>query len=162
MPMAKKKKSAPKKIHTAPTLFAPLSRRHHRVLILPRLLRLDADNVKLRGAHQEAAFAIIKKWAQFQKDGHLAKKKETALDAGFFLEIFGEALGYKPITANPQRYELERNFTVPGVGTADGALGLFGAIGPGLPSAVIEFKDAGTDLDAVKFNGRTTIQQLWD
>ncbi|MBI1831850.1 MAG: N-6 DNA methylase [Planctomycetes bacterium] len=159
--MAKKKSASPKKPLSGPTLFSTLSRRRHRVLILPRLLRADADNVQLRGQRQDNAHTILKKWARLEKEGHLGKK-ETAVDADFLLEVFGEALGFKPWTKNPDRHELARNFAVPGVGTADGALGDFGPKSTNTPGAVIELKDAGADLDADKFNGRTPVQQCWD
>ena len=93
--------------------------------------------------------------------GHLARK-ETALDASFLFEVFGEALGYKPVTQNPEKYHLERNYTVPGVGTSDGALGLFTPGSAASPQAVIELKGADTNLDTDKFNGRTPVQQCWD
>ena len=56
---------------------------------------------------------------------------------------------------------------MPGVGTADGALGAFaenlathkdGA----RPAAVIELKGPGTDLDRDRARGRTPVQQCWD
>jgi hypothetical protein len=94
-------------------------------------------------------------------DGHL-DKKETALDAGFLYKVFGEALGYHTPIESPDAYELERNVTVPGVGTADGALGNFTPTFTGDPIAVIELKDKDTDLDHDRFNGRTPVQQCWD
>lgn len=54
--------------------------------------------------------------------GHLIRK-ETALDADFLIEVFGKALGYRQATDSPQRYELERNFTVPDVGWRVRAVG---------------------------------------
>ena len=47
-----------------------------------------------------------------------------------------------------------------GVGTADAALGDFPAVRA--PAAVIELKDARTDLDRDRSNGRTAVQQCWD
>jgi hypothetical protein len=96
-----------------------------------------------------------------ESKGHL-RKKETALDADFLLEVFGKGLGYTPASQNPQKYNLLRNFTVPGVGTADGAIGVFAPGGADAPVAVIELKSAGTDLDTDRFNGRTAVQQCWD
>ena len=45
---------------------------------------------------------------------------------------------------------------------ADGALGFFATGQPSAPVVIIECKDATTDLDHDKFNGRTPVQQLWD
>ena len=39
-----------------------------------------------------------------QEQGHL-QKKETALDANFLHEVFGEALGYKTATQSPEAYQ---------------------------------------------------------
>lgn len=61
---------------------------------------------------------VIAKWAELQAQGHLFRK-ETSLDADFLIDVFGKALGYRKATDSPEKYELERNFTVPGVGTAD-------------------------------------------
>ena len=35
-------------------------------------------------------------------------------------EVFGQALGYQAATESPDDYQVQRNFTVPGVGVADG------------------------------------------
>ena len=90
------------------------------------------------------------------------RSKETSLDADFLREVFGEALHYRSATQSPEAYELERNFTIPGVGAADGALGNFLAGAPRSPLVVVELKSADVDLDRDKFNGRTPVQQCWD
>ena len=158
--MGKKSKSSSQQAQ-GPNLFSALSRRRYRVLILPRTLREEADKFPYRTPRQEKAHAMLKKWADLEKQGHLAKK-ETALDADFLHEVFGEALGYQTATQSPEKYQLQRNFGVPGVGTADGALGEFTPLSTESPVAVIELKDANTDLDRDKFNGRTAVQQCWD
>ena len=96
-----------------------------------------------------------------QEQGHL-QKKETALDANFLHEVFGEALGYKTATQSPEAYQQQRNFTVPGGQFADGALGDFSPGSTTEPVAVIELKGADADLDHDRFNGRTPVQQCWD
>lgn len=157
------KSRSPRRKTQAPglKLFDGVGSRRRRALILPRFLAAEADTFYFRTPQRDRAFVILTKWADMQAQGHLTKK-ETALDAGFLLEVFGEALGYKPVTHSPEHYALERNFTVPGVGTADGALGEFSTTAPPKPVAVIELKDAATDLDRDKFNGRTAVQQCWD
>ncbi len=148
----------------APTaLFAAtVARRPRRALplFLPRLLDRETANGKFAGPDFDNARTILRKWADLDAAGDLLKRKETALDADFLAEVFGDALGYARQTDSPADYNLERNFTVPGCGTADGALGEFPAAKS--PLAVIELKDAGTDLDRDRFNGRTPVQQLWD
>lgn len=73
--------------------------------------------------------------------------------------MFAEGLGYANKTSSPAAWRLELKFSVGGVGTADGALGEF----PNSPPiAVIELKDARTDLDRDRSNGRTAVGQCWD
>jgi hypothetical protein len=142
-------------------LFSKLEDRRRRVLFLPRFLAEEAKSNLLRGKKQDRAREILRKWADLESKGHL-DKKETALDASFLQEVFGEALGYQSITQSPEKYELERNFAVPGVGTADAALGTFVPNAAPSPLAVIELKGAQVDLDRDKSNGRTAVQQCWD
>src|SRR3990167_3153041 len=73
--------------------------------------------------------------------------------------LLGEALGYLQGTQSPEDYQLERNFTVPDIGTADAALGNFKPGEKPSPLVVIELKGAGVNLDRDKFNGRTPVQQ---
>lgn len=109
----------------------------------------------------QRAHKIIVKWADLEDQGVLSRK-ETSLDAEFLLEVFGDALGYKSPTEGTEAHELERQYTVPDVGTADAAIGTFSASGHGLPVAVVELKGASADLDFDRFNGRTPVQQGWD
>ena len=135
--------------------------RRRRSLVLPRSLADAADRLRHREGNAKRSREVLTRWADLELKGHL-HKKETSLDADFLLEVFGEALHYKPATRSPEQYHLERSFTVPGVGTADGALGIFKPGEPPCPVAVIELKSADTNLDTDKFNGRTPVQQCWD
>ena len=144
-----------------PTLFSPLESRRRSALIIRRFLVDEAEKVFLRDQQQADAYEIIKRWADLETKGHLARK-ETALDADFLREVFGKALGYRLATESPLDYQLERNFTVAGVGVADGALGNFTQESKRPPLAVIELKAAHVNLDKDKFNGRTAVQQCWD
>ncbi|MBI3839782.1 MAG: N-6 DNA methylase [Planctomycetia bacterium] len=159
--MAKKKPARTTQDRRVSELFAPASTRRRRSLILPKYLADEADKLIHKGERQDQAHEVLKKWAKLESEGHIFKK-ETAVDADFLLDVFGHALGYRAFTESPEHYELQRNFTVPGIGTADGALGLFMAAHGDPPLVVIEFKDADTDLDRDKFNGRTAVQQCWD
>jgi hypothetical protein len=144
-----------------PNLFTGLESRRRSGLIIRRLLSEEAEKVFYRDQQQQHAYDVLKRWAELEAAGHLAKK-ETSLDAGFLREVFGEALGYQAATESPDDYQLQRNFTVPGVGVADGALGNFQPGSEVSPLAVIELKGARVHLDKDKFNGRTPVQQCWD
>jgi len=161
--MAKAKPSSTPSPVALPDLFAGPARRDrkYRALFLPKYLTEDSADKQLEGPSRDRAFGIVKKWADLEKSGDLVRKKETAFDAQFLEEIFNQGLGYTFATDNASNYHLERQFAVPGVGAADGALGVFGS-GPPHPLVMIELKGAKTDLDRDKSNGRTAVQQCWD
>ena len=158
--MAKRKKAAEQGI-LPPVLFAKREIRRRSGLVLNRFLVEEADKMYYRGPEQDSAHAILVRWADLDREGHLARK-ETSLDADFLREVFGGALHYRSATQSPEAYELERNFTIPGVGAADGALGNFAPGAASSPLVVVELKAADADLDRDKFNGRTPVQQCWD
>lgn len=158
--MGKRKKTG-RKDEIGPNLFASSESRRRSGLILRRFLAEEAEKVFYRGQQQDDSHEIVKHWADLEHEGHLAKK-ETALDADFLHEVFGEALGYQGVTESPDDYQRQRNFTVPGVGIADGALGNFRPGAEGSPLVVMELKGAHVNLDKDKFNGRTPVQQCWD
>ncbi|MEW6249864.1 MAG: type I restriction enzyme HsdR N-terminal domain-containing protein, partial [Planctomycetota bacterium] len=136
--------------------------RLRRSLFIPAFLRDEArKRAHLYGDDLDRAHAILKKWAELAARGALARK-ETSLDAEFLRAVFTDGLGYSPFTEGTAQYHLERQFSVPGAGTADGALGIFTAGQPVLPVALIELKSADVNLDTDRFNGRTPVQQLWD
>ena len=137
------------------------SRLRHPHLILPKLLSERTVLFHLDEARLRAAQGALGRWAALGASGAL-RKKETALDADFLRTVFTEALGYKSVADSPDSYQLEKNPTVPGAGTADGALGEFTAKQDNPPVAVIECKGAESDLDHDKSAGRTPVDQLWD
>jgi hypothetical protein len=151
-----------------PSLFSPgepagtLTAGRRRVLFLPAYLRDEAK--KRQHIYQDAidrAHVVFRKWADLADRGYL-NVKETSLDADFLREIFGEALGYTPVTEDSETFQLDRQYAVPGVGMADGALGAFRRDERVPPIAVIELKGAETNIDRDRFNGRTPVQQCWD
>jgi len=158
--MGKRRKTA-EGHDNGPNLFTPFESPKRSGLILRRFLAEEADKIFYRDDQQARAHEIVKRWADLETEGHLAKK-ETALDADFLRQVFGEALGYKAATESPDEYQLQRNFTVPGGGTADGALGNFSPDAEASPLVVIELKGPRVNLDRDKFNGRTPVQQCWD
>ncbi|MGD9688157.1 MAG: DNA methyltransferase [Phycisphaerales bacterium] len=134
--------------------------RRQRALFIPRYLREAAANQQLSGSAQDTAHAIAVRWAELESSGELAKHKETSIDTQFLDQLFCEGLGYSVKTQTPTSWQLEHKYAVPGIGTADAALGDFPAAG--FPTAVIELKDAQNDIDRDKSNGRTAVQQCWD
>jgi hypothetical protein len=134
--------------------------RRQRALFIPRFLQEAAKSAHLATESRERAYAIAVRWAGLQTTGQLAKHKETSIDTQFLDQLFGEGLGFRVKTTSPEAWELEHKFTVTGVGIADGALGVFP--NSTTPTAVIELKDATTDLDRDRSNGRTAVQQCWD
>ncbi|MBU4271850.1 MAG: hypothetical protein KKA28_08325, partial [Planctomycetes bacterium] len=103
-----------------PALLPGARSRRRSGLFLRRFLADEADKVLYRTKTRDEAHEIVKRWADLEAKGHLAKK-ETALDAAFLQEVFGDALGYRSHTESPEDYQRERNFTVDKVGVADGA-----------------------------------------
>jgi len=139
-----------------------LAVRHRRVLFLPAYLLEEArQRPHLHTDEFERAHSIFREWIELEAKGVLARK-ETAIDADFLLRLFGDALGYRPVTEGSTDYELERQFSVPGVGTADGAIGRFSPSSKGSPVAVIELKSADVNIDVDRTRGRTPVQQCWD
>ncbi len=138
-----------------------LALRRRRPLILPRFLDQEGKDPRHSGFALDAARRTLSRWADLESQGHL-QAKETALSAQFLQEVFGQALGYASVTESPEKYYLEHEYTIPGVGTADAALGCFSGTTQPLVHAVVELKAANTDLDRDRFNGRTPVQQCWD
>ena len=114
--MAKSTRKGRRARQETPELFGASRRRFRRSLILPATLEAEAEKAIYRGDDQDRAHEILIRWADLELDGHL-DKKETALDASFLHEVFGNALGYSTATESPERYTLERNYGVAGVGS---------------------------------------------
>jgi hypothetical protein len=142
-------------------LFREVLAPKHRTLFLPRFLAAKAKETRWEGSERDKAHAIIIEWAKLA-DTHALDHKETALDGDFLERIFGKALNYQSVSESPQAFQRQKQFHVPGVGTADGALGAFTDTDHKSPIAIIELKGGDADLDHDKFNGRTPVQQLWD
>ncbi len=136
--------------------------RLRRALFIPALLSDESKKrAHLYGEELTRAHAVLNRWRDLAARGALARK-ESSLDAEFLREVFSEALGYAPVTTGAAAYQLERQFAVPEVGAADGALGAFTVGQPAAPLAVIEIKGADVNLDTDRSGGRTAVRQLWD
>ena len=105
-------------------LFPRSRSRRRSGLFLRRYLADEANKVLYRTKAHDEAHQILKYWADLEQKGYLVKK-ETALDNGFLEKVFGDALGYRSHPENPEDYQLEVKYSVPGVGIADAALGNF-------------------------------------
>lgn len=135
------------------------SHRRKRRLILPRRLFAAAESTLLKGASQDRAYEIIRKWAELERTRKLEALTETQLESEFLTEVFGTALGYKLFSDNADAWELQPKFPVNG-GTADAAIGSFSPESSA-PQALIELKGPTVNVDR-SAGGRTPVQQLWD
>jgi hypothetical protein len=149
--------------HPGGALFTVEHQRRHAHLILPKLLTEKSKGFYFKDdqGRLSAGLEALSRWAELALAGAL-EQKETSLDSEFLRVIFGQALGYKTVSEDPEAYTMVKNPTVTGAGQADGALGFFSAGQDVAPTVVIECKDVTTDLDHDKFNGRTPVQQLGD
>lgn len=134
--------------------------RRQRALYIPRFLEAAAQSAAFPTEEQERAYRIAAKWADLETKGHLADTNETSIDTQFLDDLFGSGLGYAVKSDSPKSFQLWHKYPVPGVGTADGALGEFPTARQ--PTVVIELKDTSVDIDRTKSSGRTASQQCWD
>lgn len=134
--------------------------RRQRALFIPKYVRAEGLNQQLAGPAQDRAFEILCRWADLESQGKLHAARETSIDTQFLDQVFGDALGYSVKTKSPNNWQLEQQYPVKDVGKADGALGDFPHAK--CPTVIIELKDARTDLDRDRSNGRTPVQQCWD
>ena len=147
-------------------LFAddnPLARRQRRTdrLVLGRLLRTAGDDNRLV-EEAEAAHPVLVKWADLESRGKLAQMTEVQLQGDFCSQVLGRALGCASITAaTGGEHHLEQEFSIPGGGTPDAALGFFKDGQPREPLAVVELKGPAVHLDRSRSNGLTAIEQAW-
>ncbi|MBK8915867.1 MAG: N-6 DNA methylase [Phycisphaerales bacterium] len=160
--MASKRDAAPGN----PALFvqqfvaARREARRQRALFIPRFVSEAGRDPALIGTERERARKILLHWAELEWEGRLAEHRETSIDTQFLDAVFSDALGYALLTRSPESWQLSHKHPVPGVGIADAALGHFPSARS--PSVVIELKDANTDLDRDRRNGRSAVQQCWD
>lgn len=116
----------------------------------------------------EKKLGLIKEWQAGIASQRILKAKEEQLQDDFLKLFFGEVLGYS-YRQDLSTWQLEREYKTVLDGTkADGALGYFslekGKL-TGLCRAVIELKDARSDLDKPQSrqnDRRTPVQQAFD
>jgi hypothetical protein len=96
---------------------------------------------------------------------------ETAIEAAFIGRFFEDTWGYRADGAGAAQFTLRQQFGIAGAGangaagSADLALGLFGAAGTEVPQVLCEFKGVGAGLDkpqARKGNRRSPVTQALD
>ena len=113
----------------------------------------------------ESKKEILSDWYTRYKSGKLTLQNETSIAADFLNDIFGDVLGYN--YRNPHYWNLEKELKTQTDGQKpDGVLGFFNLendLNQGV-RAVIELKDANTDLDKSQnrqTDKRTPIEQAF-
>lgn len=125
--------------------------RQKRPLFLPNELRKESQSNSFRSIHgpaQDRAHTVILKWAALESTGKLEEQNETALEAEFLTQVFGEALGYTLFSEGKQQWNLKPKFNVDG-GQADAAIGMFESGKNNPPRAIIELKGPTIDRKSV-------------
>ncbi len=107
---------------------------------------------------------IISKWIQFLQSGKLDNIKETSIDQKFLDDFFVSVLGYQGVIGGSEAWNMipQQKMKVT-TNRADGALGYFSNEQEDI-RAVIELKDANTDLDSPQHrrnDKRTPVQQAF-
>ncbi len=105
----------------------------------------------------------IAKWKKSIESGNLAKTKETSIQGKFLTSVFEKILGYNTLIENSEEFNQIQEFkSVADSSEADGALGFF-TIKEKDIRAVIELKDACTDLDRKqnRANPQTPVEQAF-
>ncbi|MGB5107429.1 MAG: DNA methyltransferase [Candidatus Zixiibacteriota bacterium] len=135
--------------------------RHRQNLFIRRLLHKASLQTKFKDEAYQSAYRIICKWADLEESKKLERKKETTLEVDFFGEVFQQALGYTPLSANQEEWYIEPKFPVSG-GIVDAVLGIFRANFKPQPLVAVEIKGPKVNLDRDRSSGRTAVQQCRD
>ena len=116
------------------------------VLLLPALVRQVATGKHIDPIHRDAAHAVFVRWAEKLALGQLHGLTETQVEADFTGGLLA-ALGYVSAAGSTTEFTMLPKWAVPGVGSADAALGLFRFDPDGKPTGhprvVCELKGAG-------------------
>lgn len=135
----------------------------HQSIFAPKYIKNKLSNFSLSDIPDvEAKKQKISDWQIAIKKGSIKKTKEEALQADFLNTFFGEVLGYD-FNRTGDKWHLEKEFkSVVDGSKADGALGYF-SINEQDARAVIELKDAKTDLDRPqsRVDKRTPVEQAF-
>lgn len=140
----------------------------HQTIFTEKYLKIKQANFSLdQIADLTRKKEMIAEWIEGLKTGRIAATKETAIQADFLNKFFGEVLGFV-YQKDKEVWHLEKEQTTQVGGKyADGALGFFRLAGGKIHSdirAVIELKDANTDLDRPqnrKDDRRTPVEQAF-
>ncbi len=138
----------------------------HRPILTEKYL-----NAKLKGfsldtiQNLEEKRKILHRWIKSINSGRIAKTKEKSIQGDFLNYIFGDILDYD--YSDPKSWNLAKEHTLMNGKMADGALGYFRMKGDQVESdvrAVIELKDANTDMDKPqnrKDDKRSPVEQAF-
>jgi len=124
------------------------------------LSRIGVSSVSNLKEKQE----IISKWVKPLQSGKLGNIKETSIDQKFLDDFFVRVLGYQGVIGESEAWNIipQQKMKVT-TNRADGALGYFSNEQEDI-QAVIELKDANTDLDSPQHrrnDKRTPVQQAF-
>jgi hypothetical protein len=130
----------------------------------PKSIKQRLDSFKLDDyADMRQKREKILEWQNAIKNGNVKQSKEESLQSDFLNHFFGDVLGYI-YSRGADEYNLEKEEKATTDSTkADGALGYF-SLGSHDTRAVIELKDASTDLDKPqnrKNDKRSPVEQAF-
>jgi hypothetical protein len=133
-------------------------------LILKRLLREEALDMRLDEEEMKKAHDILVRWAELESSGRLSSFSEAQMQGDFLTQVFGDVLGYTGFLEGSENWHRIQHETVYGH-QPDAILGIFKATdvkGKRKPSAIVELKGSCKHLDRDRSNGRTAVEQCWD
>ncbi len=142
---------------------------HSRIFTDKYLDIKSAPLEKILSSGLEEKKALIKDWQEGIRSGRILQAKEEQLQSSFLRVFFGDVLGYVHSKGASVWNLEEEQKTLADSTKMDGALGFFTLDSNGKTAAdiraVIELKDARTDLDKPqtrKNDRRTPVQQAFD
>lgn len=129
----------------------------HQALFNARLLERVLPQAPVPPAHQQ----LLDEWAEAIRSGAIRQRSEQQIRGPFIQKFFVEMLGYVPF-ASASEFTVTHEART-GTGSADVALGRFGAQGDEVV-APVELKGADTPNLDIMMPGRqkSPVQQVWE
>lgn len=129
-------------------------------IVRPEVLEALAEKVRSR-PDWESRFAAAKSWSSAYARNRIEKTREKSLQATFLQRVFVDVLGYLDQGEGPGYWTLEAEpSTEIDSRSPDGRLGFFTPHTSPVTRAVIELKDALTDLDAKQMGRRDRLSPV--
>lgn len=133
-------------------------------LIHKKLLQLKITSFELPNNKFNQAKKLLEGWKKALKDSDLEKTKEKSVQGKFLSTFFEDILGYSDVTTGYEEWTLIQHPRIENDSREpDGSLGWFSR-NEKLTRAVIELKDAKTQLDKKQYRGYeklTPIEQAY-